>query len=192
MQRIYDVNRWARVTAGAALPFPGLHERKVRLEVNSPAEVSLWYVDRNPEANGEVYFLALVKGRDEVSFQAHGQYDLMVDGGDCFVYTDDGDNIAIAVDAPESFVKIMERRVRNPELELIAAKMSENMDRRLRQMAGDMERAAERRVAAAIRNQKPAAESVPAGAGSEPEPHGDAGAPADAAPTADAGRKKGK
>jgi hypothetical protein len=62
------------------------------------------------------------------------------------VYTADGDDISLQPTTEEAFVKVMERRARNPELEHIAYVMQQNMEKRLEQQAHEFERLFTRRL----------------------------------------------
>lgn len=145
MQRVFNVDRWTLVEDKQSLEFLNPKPRNVRLEVNSPSEVALWYVD---QATGETHFLALVKGRDVVTFGSTGPFEITVNGGFVMIATADGDDVSMKPTAENAYVKIRERRPRNPELEHIAALMQYNMQRNLEMQAHELERTFARRMAA--------------------------------------------
>lgn len=174
MQRVFNVDKWTLVEQGQSLAFSNIRPRNVRLDVNAPQETEIWYVCQN---TGEALFLALVKGRDVLEFGCVGPFELTVKGGFVMVFTNDGDDISLAPTAEQAFVKVMERRRRNPELEHIAYVMEQNLNRRLEQQANELSQLFERRAAAA-------AEALRAGG------TGDAGSqhpPATSSPTAPVG-----
>lgn len=135
MQRIFNVENWVVIEPGQVLEYPSDRPRLVRIEVNSAQETALYMLN----ASSEAFFLALVKGRDTIEFVSPGKFSLSVDGAACSIYTVDGSNIAHTVEAPVSFTRIVERRRRNPELELIAAQMAANMNRLMDQQAQERE-----------------------------------------------------
>lgn len=173
MQRIFNVENWVVIEPGQTLEYPSERPRLVRLEVNAAGESSLYMLN----AANEAFFLALVKGRDTIEFVSSGKFSLSVDGNACSVYTVDGSNIAHTVEAPVSFTRIVERRRRNPELELIAAQMAANMNRILEQQSAEREAEYRRRErlrdeASKAREAASAAKSVSSDDGKEPAPAG--------------------
>lgn len=171
MQKIYNVENWVVIEPGQVLEYPADRPRLVRLEVNAAAESQLYMLN----ASNEAFFLALVKGRDTIEFVSSGKFSLSVAENACSVYTVDGSNISHTVEAPVSFTRIVERRRRNPELEIIAAQMAANMNRIIEQQANEREaeyarreRAREQRDAA----RKSEAASVESGSKKEPEQAG--------------------
>lgn len=169
MQRIFDIKKWVRLEEGQVLSFDITKPRQVRVEVNSPGDSELYYID----ANGEVVFLALVRGRDVVEFISDGAFKLSVQGNDCMIYTPDGAKIAhIATDA-ETFTRIVERRARNPEFERMQYEMMLNINRRLELQKHELERSYRRREVA--RDKELAAAALSRGADDESAPDGDDG-----------------
>lgn len=180
MQTIYNLDKWFRLDEGAKLLMKGGRARKVVLEVNSPAEAAL-YVD---VAGVDPIFLALVKGRDKVEFYAPGQEDfhLMVEGCSVFLYTVDGIDISAVSDGSESFVRIIERKPRNRELELMQYEMRANMQRMLDKQAGEYARLIESRLPP--RAAQPTAEGGASGSGKEPASDDDGKQPVQQPPKA--------
>lgn len=169
VQRIFDVKKWTRLEEGQVLGFKSERPRVLRLDVNSPGDSELFYID----AAGEVVFLALVRGRDTVEFVTDGPFSLSVSGNDCMVYTQDGDEtVHTALDSP-SFTRIVERRARNPEFEAMQWAMMENINRRLDKQKEDLERVYRRREAA--RDAQLAAAADAGRSVDEPAPSGDEG-----------------
>lgn len=178
MQRMFNIDKWAHLTQGTRMELPSVKARKVRLEVNTPAETQLYLVPHGEdgEPDGELVFLALVRGRDTIEFHTTGKVSVLSDGADCFVYTADGDDISSTIEAPVIFTKIMERRPRNLELERIAHEMQANMLRNQAAQAAELEALYERRFQA--REAQLAADAAARSAALEPAPNGD-GEPSD-------------
>lgn len=159
MQRIMDIKKWRHVPEGTAMNFENTAERRMRLDVNSPGMAVLWYVD----GDGETTLLAVVSGRDVIEFATHGAtFSIEVSGADVFVYTVDGENFAFAKPDAVKFTKMMTRRERNPEVEMMRYIMNENSRRMLEQQAEQFER-----MRAEFQRNQPAAPA-------QPEPSGDA------------------
>lgn len=150
MQKIYNLDKWFGLKEGEKLTLKAGKPRRVRLEVNAPMEARLYC----SLGGGAAMFLANVIGRDLVEFftAAELQTDIYVEteneGGMIFVYTVDGIDVSAKSDGSESFVRIIERKPRNHEAELMAYRMQENMQRMLNAQASELERVIERRLAA--------------------------------------------
>lgn len=144
MQRLFNLDKWTPLSEGRALAFDLDRPRVVRLDVNSAGPCNLYVMQREQEGS-DASFLARVEGRDVIEFHVNGAFALVADGDGCNVYTVDGDVWTFRDLAPEIFTRIHERRVRNPELEYILAKMQANMERRLATQADEIRGAIERR-----------------------------------------------
>lgn len=169
MQRLFNIDKWFVVDAGKALNFEKTEPRRIRLDVNSVGPVKLFYAD----TAGEITFLAQVDGRDVIEFHCLGEFAVQVEGNDCWFATIDGEDISFSIPDAVRLTKIMERRARNPELELMQHLMQKNIVERMEHMRRDMEREWNRRAGAS----KPAApQSAPAGADArstgQPKPDG--------------------
>lgn len=161
MQRILSLYDWQK------LPFDNRavivsdieHQRSVRVRVNAPEPMAL-YISQ-PDYDEEI-FLAYVVGLDELQFEIQGSYSLIARGGDVWFDTLDGTNPAVEPHEPASFTQIVERRVRNPEMELMERKMQENIERRMAAMIDtvNMTLAAKDAEIEAARNPAPATDSA--------------------------------
>lgn len=87
-----------------------------------------------------VAFVALCKGRDRLEFGVDGEFELMVEGGNAYVYSGDSTDIATRIVAPVIFTRIANRRERNPHQEMIMWRMQENARRREEQLIKETER----------------------------------------------------
>lgn len=158
MQRMFNLRKWSTLSEGTALSWAGSRPRVVKFEVNSPGDVTLHLrypegvYKRTPGVDGEAgtveeilapgttFFLALVRGRETIETFVDGPFEVLAEGGGCYVYTADGDDISSVVLDPVIFTRIAERRARNPEIEAIERRMFLNQERRLAQQMEDMER----------------------------------------------------
>ena len=170
MQRLANIDKWFRIEDGQALNFGNVNPRRVRLDVNAPSPVSLFYAD----GDGNITFLANVVGRDVIEFAAYGEFAVQVQGGDCWFYTIDGEDVSFSIPDAVTLTKLVERRARNPELELMQHMMNRNLEARMAQQRNELEQLWSRRETArlAAASQPPAA-GAPGGDGIEPEPVGD-------------------
>lgn len=172
MQRIQNIADWQKVEDGKALNMLGGVTRRVRLDVNAPDAVRLWFVD----GDGQMTFLARVVGRDVLEFVA-GQQDfaIIAEGGECWFQSVDGENLAFSIPDAVTMTKLIERRPRNHEMELMMYMQNQNLERRLAQQANELEALWNRREAVAA---AAAAKSVPSSADkpdpAKPEPAGTA------------------
>lgn len=183
MQRIFNIDKWSRIPQGKAMKFAGDRPRKVVLEVNCPVRTQLSLVNESG-----THFLALVEGRDSIEFYVNGAFSIASSGSDCYIYTVDGQGVTFEKLDAASFAVVRERRARNPELEYIARRMQENLERRLAMQADELRKVLERR--SAPREPQSAASGVVDGG----EPDGasdDDGKPeGGASPSAGRGRKR--
>ena len=193
MQRMYNLEKWMRLTESSRLEFSNPKPRTVRFEVNAPGERALYVAD---DLTGECRFLALTMGCDVIEFSANGAFSLLADdpaGGqdvETWVFTADGADVSIVLEAPESFTKIVERRRRNPELEAVMAVMQRNLERRFAQQSVELAERLER--SAAARAAERAAASVPSGPAPSPGQTGDGGPPRPQATAAASGDQGGE
>lgn len=137
MQRIFSLYDWNRLAVGeqATIETTIEHQRAVRLKVNAPAPMALFV--RQDDLPEEM-FLAHVVGLDEIEFHVQGNYTLIPTGGEVWFDTLDGSDPSVSPVEPASFTQIVERQVRNPEIELMERKMQENIERRMSAMYAGM------------------------------------------------------
>jgi hypothetical protein len=147
MQRMFNLSKWTKISEGETVEFPSTRNRRVRVEVNSPAVSRIWTVNDD----GDLTFLARINGRDSIEFFAVGQLRFHIEGGEVWIYTSDGEDISAVIPDAQSFTRVMERRQRNPQLEYIAAQMEANMNRRMEKQADEIAALYARREAALVR-----------------------------------------
>lgn len=145
MQRLYNVDKWQRCPDGQAVNFSRTDARRVRLDVNAPDPVKLFYSD----GEGELMFLGRVVGRDVLEFQCHGEFAVTADGSDFWFFTVDGEDFSFAVPDAVILTKIAERRPRNPEFELMQYHANRNIELRMEHMRRELDESWARRLAAA-------------------------------------------
>ena len=186
MQRILSVYDWRKLPfdSQAVILSDLTHQRSVRVRVNAPEPMALYLKQDDIE---EEIFLAYVIGLDEIQFEVLGSYSLIARGGDVWFDTLDGSDQSVEPVEPASFTQIVERRVRNPEMELMERKMAENIERRLSDIYASMsttlaakeaELVAARTLIASANTTEPASTD---GAAASGEPAAEAGAGTDGA-----------
>ena len=189
MINLREINKFLRIEQGEYLELPRRERRVVRLELNTaePCQLKLQTGPREQDMR----FLANVVGRETVEFVAEGPVTIWPDSdGEVWVWTSEVESSAVVVADAATFTKIATRKARNPELERVALKMQQNMERRFQMLAGDVERMArENEQLRAASKPKPEAKAK------EAKPNGDAaGAVREAgggAPAGDAGKAGG-
>ena len=173
MQRLTNVDKWFVLEQGKTLNFENVAPRKIRLDVNAEAAARLYYVD----TEGQITFLAAVQGRDVVEFYNHGEFGVTAEGADVWLYTIDGEDISFSIPEAETFTKLVERRTRNPEVEMMQYMMKANMQAMMDAQRGEMARLLDQRDAAARASAaQPAPASDGGAVGAESEPAKSAGA----------------
>lgn len=146
MQRIQNMASWQKVEDGKALNMLGGAMRRVRLDVNAPDAVRLWFVN----GNGEMTFLARVVGRDVLEFVGSSEdFAIIVEGGECWFQSIDGEKLAFAIPDAVTMTRLIERRPRNHEMELMMFMQNQNLERRLAAQRDELAALWDRREAAA-------------------------------------------
>lgn len=180
MQRMYNLDKWSRLEENHVANFESTLPRRVRLDVNAPFPVRLYVHD----TEGVSTFLALVHGRDVLEFAVSGEFGVGVEGGDVWLHTIDGEDFSFAIPDAVTFTKLVERRTRNPEVEMMRYQMERNMNAIIENQAVQLERLLDQRERASAAR---AAQSAPPG---DDDAGGKKSQPAKSA-AADAGDKPG-
>lgn len=136
MQRLSNLTKWQHVKADQALNLSGSDGRRVRLDVNAPFQVRLWHSD----GNGEMTFLAVVEGRDVIEFIAPATSSITVEGGELWVHTFDGEVLSVEVADAVKLTKMVTRRPRNHEMEMMAYEMRRNQEAMFEQIRSELRR----------------------------------------------------
>lgn len=133
MFKLGELERWVSLSK-TALRFTSEGRRDIRLEVlaEEPANLYVAY-------EGHTHFIGGFEGYDVVQFSVPGVFTLTAKGGPVKVFTPEVES-AGAVEIPEavSFTKMMTRRQRNPELEVMMHKVQQNMEARIAGVERDM------------------------------------------------------
>lgn len=138
MQKMYNLDKWTTLTGQHAILFARDQPRMVTLQVNAPQETRLFVAC---EVTDQVYFLALVKGRDTVTFGVAGRFKLLCDDdSEVNIFTDDSALVHLEPVDRTSLTTIVERRKRNPEFEAMMHIMQMNVERRLAEQSQEFER----------------------------------------------------
>jgi len=168
---IGDLDRWVNLTPSSTLKLVGDDPRKIRLDVNAQEKARLFLTD----AAGEIRFLCTVTGRDRVEFSIGGDIGISTPDDGVFISTPELDETHFEYEGEEIYTRIAQRAARNYDLELLMAKQAENFERRMYQMAGDIERRAiERYEVERVLSSPSPAQTAPV----QSEPPEDEGAPA--------------
>lgn len=142
MQKIMNVSKWSHVEPGGAINFANEAQRRIRLDVNTAKRAALFYVT----GDGETTLLASVLGRDVVEFATHGgPFSIVIEDADAWLHTVDDEDFSFVIPDAVSMTKLIERRERNPEIEMMAAMMRANSQRMLEQQQDELERVLSRR-----------------------------------------------
>lgn len=147
MYDLRNLDKWVPI-GKEAIRFKNKTERKVRLEVLSHGTTELFVKEATSK---RPFYIGTFSGYDVVQFAVEGEFLLTSSGqGNACVFSPEFDSFGM-VEIPEqvSFTKIVLRKQRNPELELMMKRIGDNMERRIRQVTNDMQlaRAADMREA---------------------------------------------
>lgn len=135
MYDLTDLTKWQRIgTAG--IEFKSDKPRKVRLELLADEHCRVGVV---PAGEKHPFTIGVVYGYEVIAFQVNGPFKLVADGNGVVVWTPELETTG-AVEIPDAipFTTIMNRRERNPELELMMRKVNQNVERRMRLLERDM------------------------------------------------------
>lgn len=133
MYDLKELSRYVEIT-DKGIRFPEDSPRSIRLEVLAEKETSLYVKD----GKDDPAYIGTFRGFDVVKFNAFGPVHLQADGPGVRVYTTEFQSDIIEIPDAVSFTRVMERKVRNPELEKIERTMRINMERRLQQVERDV------------------------------------------------------
>lgn len=152
MIRLFGLGQWSKLGAGEIASFDNMKARTVRLEVILEAAGALYIHTGDDEG-----LVVPANGRETVEFYADGAFAVSADVG-LAIFTADMDVRHIVNEGQVSFARVVERRARNPELEVIEQRMHENMRRMMQSQLVERERMIDRRVQAAIVAERAAAQ----------------------------------
>lgn len=120
MIRVNDLKRWIACSPFAPLQFCPGEGRRLKLTVNPAEECRLHLTD----GDGETLFLSRVTHHTVIEVDLPSNATLH-SSGECYVYSHDGVFNAPA-GSGEVFTELAVRRVRNPEIEAMEARMRVN------------------------------------------------------------------
>lgn len=127
--KIGNLSRWARLEPGQVLTFGQENrQQRIRVEFNVSDETHITAIDHK----GHERFVAVIQGHETIEFTTEGDVVLVpTTEGEIWWYTRDGDTDAMELVHEVPFTRVMQRRARNPELELMMFKMNQNIERRI-------------------------------------------------------------
>lgn len=142
MIRIGLLSLFGAVSAEEVISFHDTHARRVKLTVNAPYQTVLNLIplgdDGKPVEDGD-YFLATWQGLEEIEFDVEGPFALHADQP-YSLKTIEGMVISAVVHDAESFVRISERRPRNPDMEHMSYLMAQQLQRAMGPVYEQLER----------------------------------------------------
>lgn len=133
--KLRNVTKWKLLPIGEVLSLPKPEPRVIRLEVNCVAETRVDVL-----VDETLVFLWAGQGLQTIEFAVPGPCEVIFTSeAEVFYATDDSGDAGV-VDMEETpFTSIMNRRVRNPQMELMMFKMEQNINRRLDQQREEYE-----------------------------------------------------
>ena len=123
--KLNKIENWAKMPK-SGLQLPDTSDRQVKISINSEGTTRLTVKTDLGE-----FFLATVVGNDVLDFRVKGQAKISAHGDPAWYICDEVNRPVVHHDAPTTFTKIVERAPRNPELELMMAKVNQSVDRRI-------------------------------------------------------------
>lgn len=129
MQKLWDLDRWKELRVGTSAVFNDARPRMVRIDFNTP-QATLCYI----KLGKEVRFLARLEGRDVVEFAVNQPFEILLEEGVTFIHADEGQMLHFEQTSEENFARIHEPRQRNYEQELMAYKVRQAFEQRMKEM----------------------------------------------------------
>lgn len=131
--------KWKTLEEGEVVRFHRENPRTVRIDVNAPLAVVVTITELGGEDDDSPIFPVYVLGRDRLEFEVNGAFELAVEGGGIQFYTVDGADWSVEKTDHATFTRVVERRVRNPEVDYMMYMMNVNLEKRLAQVQADTE-----------------------------------------------------
>lgn len=146
--RLYELSKWQTVGKDAddnikSIKFNGKGLRRVKVFVNAPYPTRLYRVLEG----GEIDFLAKVDGFEEINFTVDGELCITADHEDVKMYCGEFETTSMRIPDAVAFVKIANRKQRNPELELMQYQMKANMEALVAAQIEELDRRYQRNAA---------------------------------------------
>jgi hypothetical protein len=141
--KFQNIPDWEQLESGNSLVLDGREgPRRIRMKFNAEKKIVVM-LQRD---DMDDFPLAVGEGLLPVEFVGQGQVKLYVACADPAVkeafpvwwFTPDGTNTSVEIPDAEAFVKIAERRARNPEFELMQWKANQNIEKRLRRAEAEL------------------------------------------------------
>lgn len=134
--KIGNISRWAKLDPGNVLQFGDENRsQRLRLEFNTSERTHLVVIDHKERER----FLGVIYGHEQVEFTTEGPVTILATTeGEVWWYSRDGETDAMELVHEVPFTKVMQRRARNPELEMMMFKVNQNMERRMQAMQAEI------------------------------------------------------
>lgn len=141
--KFQNIPDWEQLESGNSLVLDGREgPRRIRIKFNAEKKIVVM-LQRD---DMDDFPLAVGEGLLPVEFVGQGQVKLYVACADPSIeeafpvwwFTPDGTNTSVEIPDAEAFVKIAERRARNPEFELMQWKANQNIEKRLRRAEAEL------------------------------------------------------
>jgi len=176
---LYDLAKWKTLGEKESITLTGTSARRLSVLVNAPYPTRVYRV----VGKGELDFIAKVDGFEEIRFSTEGEVELVADNDGCKFYCGEWESTTVEIADAQSFVKMAERKQRNPELELMMRQMQANTERLLKFQADELgaQIAAQKAETDALKAKEPAPVPTPP-ATPEPAPAAPQADPAPVAP----------
>lgn len=124
--KLNSLDRWQRLEEGKAIGFAGAESRRVRLHVNCLNETALYLT---PEKGNPRLLTVVGAGLNTVEFAAGGNFVVWADekeAGELWFQTAEHEPTHFENLEPVIFTKIIQRRKRNTDLELMMFRAGQN------------------------------------------------------------------
>lgn len=132
--RINNLDKWQELPAEMVLVCSGDHERRVRVEFNTVTDAIFHVVEGERRT-----YLGTIKGYDVIEFYAGATAEIVAESaGEIWFFTNDNDQISYESPHTESFTNtFFERAARNPQMEKMFQKFSQNVNLRLAHLSAE-------------------------------------------------------
>lgn len=136
--RILNPSDWKLIPPGHWLNLNGDHTRIVKVELNCEAETRVDLVHHDAEGVEKRTFIGRVVGLDKIEVVADADASLdFSGGGEVWCWTNDGEANTSVIPDEATFTKLMGRKTRSDQMEIMLRLQQEGYERLLRQQEAE-------------------------------------------------------
>lgn len=179
MKNLHALESWEKLEPGEAVQLAVVGRRKVRLRINCMGAM-IWY-RKLMEPDSDVRLLAQCDGLETICFDAEGPLLILTQDHNVWFKCSEVHVVSsFSSDGKLVFTKVMTRRERNPELEMMMHKVTANAAARINQLEKSLGKRIDELTRASVAASAQGEPESDGGGEPDPEPDAEAEEPAEA------------